>query len=222
MEVRLCAEVDCCAFLPFCPLTLSAVGRGFPIRLAFEHAKIAYEDVRLTFPTFNEKKAGYPFAAVPVLRVKDADGERVYAQSNAILRFVGRKAGLYPSDEVRAFQVDEILDAVEDVTNAMSPSISEKDEAVKAEMRKTLATTTFPRYLKGIEEQLTANGPGPFAVGGEVTIADFKLYSMVRHLSSGVLDGIPKDIVDAYPRTLGVFKAVAELQLVKDHLEKHA
>jgi glutathione S-transferase len=159
-----------------------------------------------------------------VLRVsEDGAKEQEFTQSNAIMRFVGRKVGLYPSNELEALAVDQFLDAAEDIGKAIGPSNSEKDEAVKAAMRETLASTTIPRYLKGIERLLEANkGDGPFAVGDKLSIADLKLFGLVRYLNSGTLDGIPTTIVDPYPRAVGLAKAVGDLDFVKEHLQKHA
>ncbi len=37
-------------------------------------------------------------------------------QSNAIMRYVGKLGGLYPSDPVEALEVDLVIDTVEEVT----------------------------------------------------------------------------------------------------------
>ena len=50
-----------------------------------------------------------PFGQLPVLEVE----EGVYiAQSAAIMRYIGKKTGLYPSDAVKAALVDSIIDEV--------------------------------------------------------------------------------------------------------------
>lgn len=73
----------------------------------------AYEDKRISFPEFGALKASgvFPFGSVPVL---DIDGER-FAQSCAILRYVGKLAGLYPEDPVAALRVDMALDSIEEL-----------------------------------------------------------------------------------------------------------
>jgi prostaglandin-H2 D-isomerase / glutathione transferase len=72
-----------------------------------------YEDKRLPFPEFGAQKAAgaFPFKSVPVL---DIGGER-YAQSGAILRYVGKLAGLYPEDPVAALRVDMAMEAMEEL-----------------------------------------------------------------------------------------------------------
>jgi glutathione S-transferase len=50
-----------------------------------------------------------PFGQLPVLEVE----EGVFiAQSAAIMRYIGKKTGLYPLDDVKAALVDSIIDEV--------------------------------------------------------------------------------------------------------------
>ena len=71
-------------------------GRGEPARLALSIGGIAFEDDRVPPSDWASRKAQTPFGALPVLEV---DGQ-VVAQSNAINRYVGKLADLYPSDLV--------------------------------------------------------------------------------------------------------------------------
>ena len=69
-------------------------GRAEPIRLALAIGGVAFEDHRFGFPEFAEVRKTVPFGQVPVLHV---DGVQV-TQSDAILRYAGKLAGLYPTD----------------------------------------------------------------------------------------------------------------------------
>jgi prostaglandin-H2 D-isomerase / glutathione transferase len=51
------------------------------------------------------------YGSLPVL---DMNGT-VIAQSNAILRYIGKQTNLYPNDPIEALKVDELLEALEDV-----------------------------------------------------------------------------------------------------------
>ena len=77
---------------------LDAKASGEPIRLALFVAGIAFDDRRVTYSQIAAlRDSGYlPFGQVPALEV---DGV-VFAQSQAILRWVGWHSGLYP--EVRS------------------------------------------------------------------------------------------------------------------------
>ena len=107
-------------------------GLGEPIRLALEIGGIKYEDIRVKFSEWPEMKPSTPYGSLPLLEV----GGKVYAQSEPILRFIGKKAGLYPADDLLALKVDEMMAATHDAIVAVSASVREKDEAKKAEMRK--------------------------------------------------------------------------------------
>ncbi len=69
-----------------------APGRAEPIRMAFAAGNIAFEDVRIVADDWPKLKPTMPFEGLPVLSV---DG-KLLAQSNAILVFAGKLAGLYP------------------------------------------------------------------------------------------------------------------------------
>ena len=76
-------------------------GRGDPARLALSIGGIPFEDDRVAPSDWPARKVNMPFGALPVLEV---DGQTV-SQSNAINRYVGKLANLYPDDawEARRF-----------------------------------------------------------------------------------------------------------------------
>ena len=69
-------------------------GRGEPARLALSMGGIPFEDDRVPFADWERRKEKTPFGGLPVLEVD----EHTVAQSNAINRYVGKLANLYPSD----------------------------------------------------------------------------------------------------------------------------
>ena len=72
-------------------------GRGEPARLALAIAGIDFDEERVPLNDWLRRKADTPFGGLPVLEV---DGATV-SQSNGINRYVGKLAGLYPSDPWR-------------------------------------------------------------------------------------------------------------------------
>ena len=86
-------------------------GRGEPARLALSIGGIPFEDDRVPTSDWEHRKAHTPFGALPVLEV---DGQTL-AQSNAINRYVGKLADLYPTDPWQAALCDEVMEAVEDI-----------------------------------------------------------------------------------------------------------
>ncbi|GLE07065.1 hypothetical protein PINS_up016934 [Pythium insidiosum] len=103
--------------------------RGSAVRAALHVASIPFEDERIPFDeTFHAIKHKFPFEKVPVLEV---DGE-VIAESQAMLRFVGRFGGLYPVNNPElALLIDEVLGAYDDMISMLVPSIKERDPQKK-------------------------------------------------------------------------------------------
>ncbi|MDG2306136.1 MAG: hypothetical protein P8R42_16100 [Candidatus Binatia bacterium] len=82
-------------------------GWGDSIGLAPEIGEIRFEDHQIPVTDWPTVRETTPFHCVPVLEV---DG-REFSQSNAINRYVGTLARLYPADPLRALHCDEVLDA---------------------------------------------------------------------------------------------------------------
>ena len=135
------------------------------------------------------------------------------AQSNAILRFAGRRAGLYPVDDaVRALKVDEALDLGEDLYHVIGPSIGETNAERRPATRKVLAEETLPRWGGFLDRLLVANGRTGFLVGVSLTVADLKLYWVVDKLTNGTLDGIPRTLLDRFEAIAAWRRNVAALR----------
>lgn len=171
--------------------------RGQVGRLAMEFADIEFEDVRLKFPDFLAQRDSFPYRAIPILEV---DGT-VVAQSNGINRYLGKLAKLYPTDPLQAALCDEVMDAVEDVTNKVQVTLFIKDEEEKKLARQALADGPIPAYLRQIAARLEARG-GQYFADGRLTVADLKVFVWVKSLRSGILDHVPADLVETHAPTL--------------------
>ena len=106
-------------------------GRAEPARLALAIGSIAFEDHRFTYPEFAEIRKTTPFGQVPVLQV---DGVQV-TQCDAITRYAGKLAGLYPADPFQALLCDEVMYVVEEAGVKMGPSYRMTGEAQKADRK---------------------------------------------------------------------------------------
>ena len=104
-------------------------GRGEPARLAMSIGGVAFDDDRVQPSDWERRKADTPFGALPVLEV---DGQ-VVAQSNAINRYVGKLADLYPSDPWQAALCDEVMEAVEDINTKIGATFFLPEEQKKAQ-----------------------------------------------------------------------------------------
>ena len=181
-------------------------GRGEAPRLAMHLGGIAFEDKRIPGKDWPALRDSMPFQAMPVLEV---DGKMI-TQSNTINRYLGKLAGLYPKDDWQAALVDEVMDAVEDVSTKISNTMALEGEA-KKKAREALAAGPITRFLQQIEARLKAGG-GEWFVEKRLTVADLKCYLWIRWLKSGALDHVPADIVDQHAPLLA-----KHMERVKNH-----
>lgn len=165
-------------------------GRGEPIRIAFHSAGIPFEDRRVSFQEFMQTRDDFLFRCVPVLTIDD----QKLTQSNAIGRYVGALADLYPKDPLQALYCDEVTGALEDIKHHMGRSFGLQGDAL-AQARKELTEGWLTTFIKGIDTLLARGKDGYFA-DGRLTMADLQAFVWVRSLRSGILDHVPKSLVD--------------------------
>jgi glutathione S-transferase len=177
-------------------------GRGEPARLALAIGGLDFEDDRIAPRDWGERKKQMPFGSVPVLEV---DGRRL-TQSNAICRYLGRLTGLYPEDAWQAALCDEVLDAVEDYNHALGRTFGISDPDALRDARDKFVAGKLTQSLTAIERLLRDHG-GEWFADGRLTVADLKVYDMVRQLKSGKLDHVPTDIVERVAPTLAAHHA---------------
>ena len=151
-------------------------GRAEAIRMILAHAKVPFENVNYTFETLPAAKASgnLEFGQLPVL---ENDG-KFYAQSGAILKFLGAKYGYYPQDAFTAWRIDSTLDSVNDLVQAYYKAAFTQDEEAKKELFKTFYETTYTKWLEVISNRLKANSSQKYIVGDKITIADIQLAAL--------------------------------------------
>ena len=165
-------------------------GRGEPVRIAMHAAGIEFEDERLSFEEFGKMRHSLRFSSLPVLEI---DGN-VVTQSNAISRYVGKMAGLYPDDDLQALYCDEVLDALEDVNHYIVPTLFLQGDELRA-AREKLVAGWLTVYLKGLG-QLLARGGNRYFADDHLTVADLKMLLQTRSLRSWKMEHIPTDLVE--------------------------
>jgi len=164
-------------------------GRAEPIRIAFHTAGIDFEDNRISFAEFGEMRSSTRFNSVPVL---DIDGVQI-TQSNALSRYIGKMAGLYPADYLQALYCDEVLGALEDLTHYIVQTYGLQEKELQL-AREKLVDGWMTIYLRGLD-QLLIRGGGEYFADNHLTIADLRAFVQTRALGSGILDYVPTDIV---------------------------
>ena len=183
-------------------------GRGEPARLLLAYGGIKYEDCRLT-PAFQDPtewlklKPNTPYGSLPLL---EWDGTCI-AQSMAVARFLAREVGLAGRDNMEAAQIDEIIDAVNDLLSAGAQVFFSKDEAAK----KKYATETVPAGLANIEARLECRG-GQFLVGNAFSWADLHLFDFCFNIPD-------KSCLDKFPKIKNLTERVCKIPNIKCWVE---
>ena len=176
-------------------------------RLALAIGNIKFTDERIAFSNWRDLKPSTPWGSLPILTLSNGT---VVAQQKAILRLVGKETGLYPTDPIDAAKVDELMDALDDIS-AMVTKIGQglekdaKEEARKDACEKNGAVHTF--FAK-IDTAIGTNDKSAFAVGESMTIADLFIYCSCSFFLSGFFDGVPADAIDSFEKLAKLRKAV--------------
>jgi glutathione S-transferase len=153
-------------------------------------AGIDFEDRRISFDDFLQTRETMRFNCAPVLHIDEVE----VTQSNAMLRYVGKRAGLYPEDALQALYCDEAMDAVEDLLHHVVYTFGLEGEELK-QARQKLVDGWMTIFVTGLGEILERGG-GNYIADNRLTVADLKVYVQTRSLRSGTLDHVPTDLVD--------------------------
>jgi len=172
-----------------------------PARLTFAYAGVPFEDVRLSFEDWPTLKPSFTWSQIPSLEV---DGKQL-AQSNAILRYLGKTFNLIGDNDFETAKVDEIIEAVGDFKKSAFGALMEKDEAKKTELKATLVNETIPKYFAVLNKAAQTNGG--FIVGKKLTVADILVASYLDIFN----EALGGKILDAYPALKSHYETVFAL-----------
>ena len=182
-------------------------------RLALFMGDIPFTDYRINKQEYDIfKKLGKlpnnitaPFKQLPVLEV---DG-KIFAQTGAIARFCGKLSGLYPTNnDYDSALIDQIIEASQDINFMVTLSNRDKDPQKMKLSREILATKHLPKMFQFLENLIDNNKKSPWFVSDNITIADLAVWRLLGWLSSGLLDGVPTNILDPYKKLKSMRKAV--------------
>ena len=189
-------------------------------RLALFIGEIEFEDYRPSREEIAKMRTEgvFPFGQFPVLQVDD----KTIAQTGAIARFCGKLGGLYPTEnDFYAAKVDEVIDLATDITGKIRPSLIEKDPEKRMEMRRELVETVLPNWLGFMETLLEKNGKTGYFVDDSLTVADLAAWRLCGWIPSGIIDGIPETILDAFPLLNAHQNHISNLPKIAEWLEKN-
>lgn len=183
--------------------------RGEECRLALVMAGVDFIDDRINPKDWPAKKASTPFGAMPIMKI---EGEGELSQSNAILGLIGTRHGLLPENDFEAAQHCAILNAVEDLSMRIAPTMRLKDEEQKKNMRMELAEGYMKEWAYNMDKKIK----GPFIAGDKLSVADIKLYICVNWIKKGVLEHIAANLFDDFHKLVGLYEAVSSQPKIVD------
>lgn len=192
-------------------------GRAEAIRIALSISGAEWEDLAIDGTQFQTMKEGgeLPWGMVPVLQTSKG----AIAESSAILRFVGRLAGLIPEDPYQCAKADEFIDGMEPLSKALDSSFETKDVDERIRLRKEVfgPKGNGTRNLLLLEEKVIKSETGWAAGTDDMSIADLKLFTGLFGLFSGNYDGIDASVISHYSGLIDYHGKVASEPRIKDY-----
>uniref|UniRef100_A0A7S2BN24 GST C-terminal domain-containing protein n=1 Tax=Octactis speculum TaxID=3111310 RepID=A0A7S2BN24_9STRA len=133
---------------------------------------------------------------------------------------------LYPENPWVAFQIDELIDAFDDVRSKIIPTFLIKDQAEKEAARAALfakdGTGTIYEGFRQVEAQI-ADDKGHMLQGDAFTLADVWAFYQVNMFRSGFLDGIPTEgWLEDFPKLKAVVDRMAAVPELKAYYTEKA
>jgi len=201
-------------------------GPGEVVRLVLALKGEAWNDVRVTGVAWGKIKPSAPLMRqMPIL----AEDGRELTQSRAIVRYLGKStevngAKIYPDDPWLAFQVDELVDALEDSRGAIVKTFAIADQAEKEAARKAMFATDGSGAMFEAFRRVEARLPGDgHMVGGRFTIADAWAFAVVNQFRAGFIDGVPRTgWLEELPKLKAVVDKVAKMEPVRAYYKEVA
>lgn len=203
-------------------------GLAEKVRLALFMQGIPFEDERISFADWGQKKSEAKYGLLPLLHV---DGKEIISQSGAMLRYVARlkSSTLYPENDVKLLEIEEVLGLADDFAKAWSPCLylgmrpqmfgypedhakTDEGQALIKSMREKFVAERMPEYMKYFTD-LLANSE--YFCGSQPTIADLTLLPQLRAFQKGHIDHVPVTCLDEYPVVTAWIKRMMELEPIK-------
>ena len=205
-------------------------GAGEPVRLALILAGKEFEDERLKFPEWKERKASTPYGQLPLMTIDDGD---VKTQSSAMLRYVGKTFSktLYPDDQL--YDIEEAVGLIGDFKRAWEPNLyiamsptrfghpegfakTDEGKELVEKMRTTFIQEELPKWLGYFEGLLDRTDDGSkFLVGSEPTIADCLLVPILRAFTRGHIDHVDPKCLETNPKMVAYMKRFCDLPTIQ-------
>jgi glutathione S-transferase len=211
---------------------LDCKGSGEAIRLALSLGNVAFVDERLTYDELRRRRSEFPFGQLPTLRLEP----ETYAQSDAILRWAGDAAGLYPRQAQAWLLCDMVLEAVAEIRSHLLPlwygsALRRHPTTGKpmcplspdqiAEARTCVEEAYLPARFAQLARLL---GENKFFGGRNPTIADIAFYVESSQILDGtyrVVPGIDPAVLQSFPTLVALTRRIAALPPIRAWNDNH-
>ena len=137
-------------------------------------------------------KAETVHGTIPYLRIHDGAHLRILEQCPAIIKYLARRAGLYPEQIDEQYRADMLCSLLCDYTVSIgfAPFADDPVEAVAK-----LRTDVSPRYLPSLERALCDNDKGDGFCGGDLSFVDLQAFATLSFCCD-----FHEDALTAHPR----------------------
>jgi glutathione S-transferase len=197
--------------------------KGESIRLALVVGDVDFEDARVSYEEVARMRADktLPFSHVPAMQL--GDDPVLHTQSQALLRWAGRRGGLYPEEhQLRIDTVTEVVDDlyVELIKVGYGAAMCRHPEtgrpmvplsqAQRAEVARSNGEVLFPVRFSQLERLLGHAPGGPYFCGATLTIADLSFYVLASAILDGawIGNGVEPEVLDGCEGLLNIVKLV--------------
>ncbi|KAJ3043960.1 hypothetical protein HDV00_003487 [Rhizophlyctis rosea] len=197
-------------------------GLGEIPRLVFECAGVEFVNSTLEWNHWMaEEKAKAPFHKLPLLKVTQDNGSVLtLAQSQAIVRYLGKNFGLAGETLEDQAQADMILEEYMDFTFAYLrkfgfPDV--KDNIKDRPQVESFLTSTVLPFIKSHERFLASSNSAGHYVGNSITIADIAAYQTLNWVTNTPYGSVLTR--EEAPHTWKVYETVAANENIKAYVE---
>jgi len=185
-------------------------GRAVGLRIMMYkiYGKDGWEDERIEFKDWPSLKPTLPLQFMPLLTLPD--GRQVH-QTDAMERWAGKAAGLYPMDADEALFVDEMMTTVYEARSKAPRASSVVTKEMLPGLWAEFLEGTMKMYFDYIQQRIM----GPFFRGAELTVADLTLFMLVSTFVNGEIPFVAATYIEGWPSIKAHYAAVQAHPMVQ-------
>lgn len=209
-------------------------GRNELSRLILALGGMPYQDEAISHSEYVARRdAGrLPYGQLPTLEV---DGE-VHGQSCAIARYVARRTGLYPSDELEQLRTDALVDSWRDCLDLFYETVFERvviggklsmfprPQHQRAARLSTFVDTELSAHFSRFEDALSSSPLHAPQLCTSVPFpswADLAVYDLAKTMEGVLEPPVFYHLMTGKPALTQMVARIDALEPIKAHLSKH-